>query len=95
MRTGVVGFAEPKSVVKDDALYFADNGACYCGKHLGMTARYTGRDLSGQKIERITPKVAEECRAMGFTPACENCGVTVEAGRLHFPSVIEVLPCVS
>lgn len=65
---------EPKPVVKDDSLYFADNGACYCGKHLGMTARYTGRDISGQRIERITPRVLSECLSIGFKPKCENCG---------------------
>lgn len=69
-------YPEPKPVVTDEALYFADNGAVYCGKHLGMSARFTGRDISGQKIERITPKVAAECASIKFFPKCENCGLT-------------------
>lgn len=67
---------QPKPVVKDDSLYFADNGACYCSKHLGMSARYTGRDISGQKIERVTASVLAECTAIGFTPKCESCELT-------------------
>ena len=64
----------PKPVVNDTALYFADNGAVYCGADLGMTARFTGRDTSGQKIEKITPKVLAECATLNFIPKCENCG---------------------
>lgn len=71
----ITNLSTPKPVTKDDALYFTDNGACYCGKHLGMSARYTGRDISGQKIERITPKVMAECQTIGFSPKCENCGL--------------------
>jgi hypothetical protein len=38
----------------DSTLYLTDNGALYCGAHLGMSAAYTGRDISGQKIKRLT-----------------------------------------
>jgi len=36
------------------ALYLTDNGALLCRDHLGATARYTGRDISGQRIHRLT-----------------------------------------
>lgn len=67
--------------VKPDALYLGDNGRCCCGEHLGTTARLTGRDLSGQPIEEITPDMLPECAALGFTPKCEEprCGKAVSA----------------
>ena len=73
---------------KSDALYFTDNGAIYCGDHLGSSARYTGRDISGQKIERVTPEDAAQARrSFGMTLKCETCGAAacpihvVTAGR--------------
>ena len=57
-----------------DAVYLGDNGMALCGAHLGMTAKCTGRDLSGQKIMRV---VLAEVRAAGYadyTPKCERCG---------------------
>ncbi len=66
---------EPKPVAKDNVIYFVDNGAVYCGAHLGMSARYTGYDISGQKIERITRKVLKECLEINFIPKCESCGL--------------------
>ena len=47
------------------ALYMGDNGATYCGAHLGATATYSGRDLSGQPIVRVTEAMV---RAEGFEP---------------------------
>lgn len=67
------------------ALYLCDNGACYCGAHLGTSARRTGRDLSGQRIHRVTPaeavEVAAECAREGIATylACESCGRTMKA----------------
>jgi hypothetical protein len=43
----------PRTKISDQAIYLADNGAAYCGAHLGVTARMTGRDLSGQAIQRV------------------------------------------
>ncbi len=63
--------ATPKA--DDNTVYIADNGATYCGKHLGASARYTLRDISGQPIMAITPDVirvdpsAADCE-------CEKCG---------------------
>lgn len=57
-----------------DTIYLTDNGAAYCGQHLGTSARMTGRDISGQPIMPVTRVALEEARRMGWTPACEQCG---------------------
>lgn len=64
--------------VNASTLYICDNGHCYCGDHLGTTARFTGRDISGQEIMPITPDALREAEAMGWTPTCEEprCGRT-------------------
>lgn len=59
---------------KDADLYLCDNGACYCGKHLGMTARFTGRDLSGQPIAHVDADTRSQATDMGITLRCETCG---------------------
>lgn len=60
--------------IRSESVYLVDNGAAYCGDHLGASARYTGRDISGQPILECTPDVVAEARASGWTPACECCG---------------------
>ena len=40
--------------LRDDALYMGDNGRLLCGRHSGASARYTGRDISGQPVLEIT-----------------------------------------
>lgn len=58
--------------IQPEAIYLVDNGAAYCGDHLGMTARHTGRDISGQPIYRVTP---EDVRDVGLDVLrCETCG---------------------
>jgi hypothetical protein len=47
-----------RKFVSDNALYLTDNGRIVCGAHCGTSAAYTGRDISGQKIERVTPEAA-------------------------------------
>jgi hypothetical protein len=61
-------------VTQDDMIYLGDNGRALCGAHLGVTARYTGHDLSGQAILPVTPDALAEAREMGWTPRCETCG---------------------
>ena len=61
----------PTPLLEDTTLYLCDNGACYCGAHCGMSARYTGRDISGQDVDSITP---DEAREHGIR--CEKCGST-------------------
>ena len=57
----------------DDAIYIGDNGRAFCGRHAGMSARYTGRDISGQRIVLVTPqwciRNGEDCSAI----RCETC----------------------
>ena len=67
--------------IKSEALYLTDGGRCYCGDHLGMTAKYTGRDISGQPIHRVTSFDAKEAESMGVALTCEQprCGRKAEA----------------
>ncbi|HUX16830.1 MAG TPA: hypothetical protein VMW52_10185 [Phycisphaerae bacterium] len=67
--------------VDSKALYLCDNGACYCGRHLGATATFSGHDISGQAVERVTPAGVRACRDSGWEPRCEACGAT--ASVLH------------
>jgi hypothetical protein len=67
--------------IQSDTIYLGDNGRALCGAHLGASARYTGRDLSGQEIMAVTPDVAAEAEAEGWTVKCEQCGKS--ASRLH------------
>jgi hypothetical protein len=61
--------------IREDSVYLTDNGAAYCGAHLGVTARMTGRDLSGRTIMRVTPRVREQALAeFGFAVKCDQCG---------------------
>lgn len=65
---------KPK-VLRDDRLYFTDNGRIVCGQHAGMTAQYTGRDLSGQKVLMVSMKVAKQWLTdFGEPIKCEDCG---------------------
>lgn len=52
-------------------LYLVDGGACYCGKHCGHTARCTGRDYSGARVIKVTPKIAAGLPVL----RCERCGL--------------------
>ncbi len=61
--------------ISDTTVYLCDNGAAYCGRHLGMTARYSGHDISGQPIQPVTPDVVREAQRYGYdVPVCETCG---------------------
>lgn len=59
-----------------DAIYLCDNGMSLCGEHLGMTAAWTGRDVSGQKILRVSAADAawmQQHNQAGQLPKCEAC----------------------
>lgn len=71
--------------ISNEMVYLTDNGAAYCGAHLGITAKMTGRDLSGQAIQPVTPEVLSEAEAMGWEVSCERCGR--RASRLHVAGV--------
>jgi len=64
----------PKPVLKPGALYLGDNGRCFCAEHAGASARYTGRDISGQRVHRITAGDRAAWRIeVGSEPQCEDC----------------------
>jgi hypothetical protein len=67
--------ADPTPVLRDDEVYLGDGGRAFCGRlhHAGMTARYTGRDISGQPVHRVTQEDQREARRMGVTLKCEGC----------------------
>jgi hypothetical protein len=56
-------------------IYLTDNGRALCGDHLGVTAKSTGRDLSGQPIMPCTPDVVRDSLySEEWWPCCETCG---------------------
>jgi hypothetical protein len=64
----------PKPKLLDDALYSTDSGRIVCGKDAGCSARYTGRDISGQRVARITTRDdAYWLAELGEHICCEQC----------------------
>ena len=62
----------PKPVLKSGAVYLSDNGCAICASCAGMTALYTGRDISGQPVLRVTTAEVREWReALGRPMTCE------------------------
>ncbi|HET6494151.1 MAG TPA: hypothetical protein VFH61_02165 [Thermoleophilia bacterium] len=58
-----------------DALYICDNGATYCGRHTGISAQTTGRDISGRAVTRVTERIALlALDELGELLSCERCG---------------------
>lgn len=73
----------------DNGIYLGDNGRVMCTSCAGMSALYTGKDLSGWPVSRFS--VADMCPLQGVTgrdfTACE-CGkvrITTEAGPDGWP----------
>lgn len=61
--------------IHSDSIYLTDNGAAYCGEHLGVTAKMTGHDISGQRIMRVTLEGAMTTLLQdGYLIKCEQCG---------------------
>jgi len=54
-------------------LYHTDNGCILCEDHLGMTAKYTRRDISGQRIQRVTLSNVKYFELQGLQCVCERC----------------------
>ena len=68
---------EPEIMLEPGTVYSADNGRLICLKCAGMSAKYTGRDISGQKVYRMNDQDAADWkRMMGRDLACEG-GYTV------------------
>jgi hypothetical protein len=55
------------------ALYLGDNGRCFCGTHAGVTAQATGRDLSGQRVHKVTEGDHAYMASIGSCIKCETC----------------------
>lgn len=71
----------PRRVVADDTLYITDNGRILCGAHCGMSAAYTGRDISGQPIRAVFDDAADDWIAeVGEPIQCEQCGKSHRKG---------------
>lgn len=63
----------PRKVLTEGALYFADNGRIICARCAGVSALYTGRDISGQRVSRVTVEDAKEWQdGTGQPIACES-----------------------
>ena len=71
------------STLNETSIYLGDNGRSFCGRLrcAGSSAFHTGRDLSGQRVEKVTPAYVREFDAMGIECACESCGQ--KASRVH------------
>ena len=66
-----------KSKLKPNAIYIGDNGRCYCVDCAGASASLTGRDISGQKIHKVTKaEVALWLESEGEPWECD-CGKVV------------------
>lgn len=64
-----------------DGIFIGDNGMVLCGEHLGMTARLTGHDLSGQKLHKLTKREAtRELTEFKWHICCESCGKSLTGG---------------
>ena len=58
--------------ISTEAIYLTDNGRALCGEHLGVSAKTTGRDISGQRIHKVTPEDARYSREQfGDEIVCE------------------------
>lgn len=69
---------KPKPKLKPETLYFGDNGRCFCGACAGISAKYTGRDISGQRVAAVTESDADYFeQSVGEPLRCERCGRTV------------------
>ena len=63
----------PRPKLKPDAVYFGDNGRAICLGCAGQSARWTGYDLSGHRVERATiDDVFEWEQVVGEPLACES-----------------------
>ena len=68
---------DPRPVLREGAVYWSDNGRRICASCAGASARFTGRDISGQPVERATlADAAEWEREIGRPLDCEA-GCTV------------------
>lgn len=70
---------EPTPILAPDSLYSGDNGHIFCGSCAGGSAKYTGYDLSGMKVAKLTSLDAELFTEFtGAVMQCETCKKTLE-----------------
>lgn len=63
----------PPPALKPGIIYSGDNGMLICLKCAGMSAKYTGRDLSGQKVLPVPVSETVEWKEMfGKDLSCES-----------------------
>ena len=66
-----------KMVLDPDALYISDNGRILHGRCSGMSAQFTGRDISGQPVMPVTEDMVAEWKATYDIPlVCEHCALS-------------------
>lgn len=64
---------DPVPVLKAGVIYVGDNGRLICLECAGMSAKYTGLDLSGQKVEALgTAEDTEWLKRFGKHLKCER-----------------------
>lgn len=64
---------QTRIALKEGVLYIADNGRLICSCCAGASAKYTGRDISGQRVARMTKSHAYEWVTMfDQPPQCEG-----------------------
>jgi hypothetical protein len=56
---------EPRPLLREGAVYWADNGERICRDCAGMSAKFTGRDISGQRVARVNAAEVREWLAAG------------------------------
>ena len=71
----------PKSVLKPGIIYSGDNGRLICLHCAGMSAKFTGRDLSGHKVEAMGPDDAQGWFAYFGEP------MKCESGCTEYPAI--------
>ncbi len=68
---------DPTPVLQDAAYYSGDNGCILHGRCCGASARYTGRDLSGQRVRRLSAAdvaaFLAEVADLKIVEPCEAC----------------------
>jgi hypothetical protein len=76
---------DPKPVLNDETIYLGDNGRAYCGEHSGCSARYTGRDISGQSVMKVTPRMLHDEGMPGFSCEDPSCSRRVDPSPIIRP----------
>jgi hypothetical protein len=65
-----------RNILRPLTLYITDNGRIVCDQHAGASAKATGRDISGQRVDAVTDAFAARWLAdVGEQVACEDCGL--------------------